>query len=144
MTAGVIIANLARHHDRAFHEIEHIQWPFMILFFLLAGASLELDALRAVGLFGAVFMILRVVARMIGGIVGARLAGTTALEAWLYGPALLPQAGVAVGMALVAGEEFPEWAATIMALTIASTVVFELIGPPVTLAAIRRVARSQG
>ena len=27
MTAGAIIVNLARHHARAFHEIEHIQWP---------------------------------------------------------------------------------------------------------------------
>ena len=41
-------------------------------------------------------------------------------------------------MALVAGEQFPEWASTIMAFTIASTVVFELIGPPATLAAIQR------
>lgn len=141
MTAGAVIANLARHHDRAFHEIEHVQWPFMILFFLLAGASLELDALRAVGWIGALYMGLRVVARLIGGFAGARMAGAPGHEARLYGPALLPQAGVAVGMALVAAEEFPELADTIMALTIASTVVFELIGPPATLAAIRRVAR---
>ncbi len=143
MTAGALIANLARHHDRAFHEIEHVQWPFMILFFLLAGASLEVDALLAVGWIGAAYMVLRIVARLVGGIIGARLAGAPRIEARLYGPALLPQAGVAVGMALVAGEEFPDWAAPIMALTIASTVVFELIGPPITLAAIRRVARGE-
>ncbi|MEM1064715.1 MAG: cation:proton antiporter, partial [Pseudomonadota bacterium] len=41
MTVGAIIVNNARHHTRAFHEIEHIQWPFMILFFILAGAALE-------------------------------------------------------------------------------------------------------
>ncbi|WP_306150547.1 MULTISPECIES: cation:proton antiporter, partial [unclassified Roseibium] len=44
MTVGAIIANFARHHDRPFYEIEHIQWPFMILFFLLAGATLEFEA----------------------------------------------------------------------------------------------------
>lgn len=141
MTAGAVIANFARHHDRAFHEIEHIQWPFMILFFLLAGASLELDALQAVGWIGATYMILRILARFAGGLAGSWLANSPKVEARLYGPALLPQAGVAVGMALVAGEEFPQWADTIMALTIASTVAFELIGPPATLAAIRRVAR---
>lgn len=140
MVSGAAIANLARHHDRAFHEIEHIQWPFMILFFLLAGASLEVEALLELGWMGALYMILRVVARMLGGFVGAWLAAVPAREAPYYGPALLPQAGVAVGMALVAGETFPEWAPSIMALTIASTVVFELVGPAITLAAIRRVS----
>lgn len=144
MTAGAVVANLARHHDRAFHEIEHVQWPFMILFFLLAGASLEIEALLDIGWIGAAYMILRILSRIAGGLVGARLAGVQGPTARLYGPALLPQAGVAVGMALVAGDTFPEWAPTIMALTIASTVVFELIGPPVTLAAIRRVARDEG
>ena len=140
MTAGAVIANFARHHDRAFHEIEHIQWPFMILFFLLAGALLEVDTLWLLGWTGIGFLILRIVARIIGGVIGARLSGVPRREVLWYGPALLPQAGVAVGMALVAGERFPEWAPEIMAFTIASTVVFEIIGPPVTLAAIRKVS----
>ena len=141
MTAGAVIANFARHHDRAFHEIEHIQWPFMILFFLLAGALLEIEALRLLGWAGVTFLVLRIAARLIGGLVGAWLGGVPRREAPWYGPALLPQAGVAVGMALVASERFPDWASAIMAFTIASTVVFEIIGPPVTLAAIRRVGR---
>lgn len=140
MTAGAIIANFAKHHDRAFHEIEHIQWPFMILFFLLAGAVLEVDALWVLGWTGIAFLLLRIVARIIGGLIGAKLGGVPQREVPWYGPALLPQAGVAVGMALVAGERFPEWASAIMAFTIASTVIFEIVGPPVTLAAIRRVS----
>ncbi len=140
MTAGAIIANFARHHSRAFHEIEHIQWPFMILFFLLAGATLEIEALRLLGWIVILFLSLRIVGRIAGGVVGARLAGVPAREVYWYGPALLPQAGVAVGMALVASEQFPHWASAIMAFTIASTVVFEIVGPPVTLLAIRRTA----
>jgi Kef-type K+ transport system membrane component KefB len=138
MTAGAIITGLARHHERAFHEIENIQWPFMILFFLLAGASIDPAALLNLGWIGVLFLLLRIAARLLGGVVGAHLGGAPRKEAFWYGPALLPQAGVAVGMALVAGERFPEWAPTIIAFTIASTVVFEIIGPPVTLAAIRR------
>lgn len=141
MTAGAVIANFARHHDRAFHEIEHIQWPFMILFFLLAGATLKLEALQVMGFAGILFLLLRIVARLIGGYTGGHLGGVPRWEAKWYGPALLPQAGVAVGMALVAGEQFPEWGPIIMAFTISSTVVFEVIGPPVTLFSIRRVAR---
>ncbi len=144
MTAGAIIANFARHHDRAFHEIENIQWPFMILFFLLAGALLEPAAIWTLGWAGILFLSLRVIGRLFGGLIGASLGRSPAGEVPWYGPALLPQAGVAVGMALVAGERFPEWASAIMAFTIASTVVFEICGPPITLVAIRRVAAREG
>jgi hypothetical protein len=45
-----------------------------------------------------------------------------------------------VGMALVAGEAFPEWRDTIVTLTVATTVIFELIGPPVTMMAVDRTS----
>ncbi|WP_171133670.1 MULTISPECIES: cation:proton antiporter [unclassified Ruegeria] len=140
MVVGATIGNLARHHDRAFHEIEHIQWPFMILFFLLAGATLDIESFGLMGWAGVLFLILRTMARLIGGYCGARLGGLPVRHAYWYGPALLPQAGVAVGMALVAGEQYPHWAASIMAFTLASTVVFEVLGPPLTLFSIRRTA----
>ena len=141
MTVGAIIANFAKHHYRAFHEIEHIQWPFMILFFLLAGALLEVDSMLLLGWTGIGFLLLRIVGRLVGGAIGALLGRVPGNEVRWYGPALLPQAGVAVGMALVAGERFPEWSSIIMAFTIASTVVFEIIGPPLTFLAIRRVSK---
>lgn len=140
MTAGALVVNLARHHERSFHEIEHIQWPFMLLFFVLAGSSLEFGQLAAAGLIGAVYCGLRVVARLIGGWVGARLGGAEQAERGLYGIALLPQAGVAVGMGLVAAREFPDHADTILTITIAATVVFELVGPLGTRWAIRQTA----
>jgi Kef-type K+ transport system membrane component KefB len=139
MTAGALIANLARHHAYTFHEIENIEWPFMLLFFLLAGASLELDALWSLGWITLAYVLLRVGARLIFGEIGGYVAGVPRPERHWYGPALLPQAGVAVGMALVAAESVPLWGPTIMTLTIAATVFFEIIGPPFTLAALRRV-----
>lgn len=142
MAAGAIVANLARHHDRAFHEIEHIQWPFMILFFVLAGASLKPGLLAEAGLIGAGYVVLRMVARVAGGWLGAARAGAPPAHRRWYGVALLPQAGVAVGMALVAAQEFPEAADLILTLTIGTTVFFELIGPAGTMLAIRRVRRA--
>ncbi len=141
MTAGALIANLARHHDYAFHEIENIEWPFMILFFVLAGASLELDALASIGWIAAAYISLRLVARVAAGEVGARLGRVPREEFHAYGPALLPQAGVAVGMALVAAETVPEWGPTVLTLTVAGTIVFEVVGPPCAMAAIRHVAK---
>ncbi len=140
MTAGAVIVNFATHHDRAFHEIEHIQWPFMVLFFLLAGASLEFEALRQVGFLGLAYIVLRVLARIGGGWIGAVIGNAPPRERRIYGVALLPQAGVAVGMALIAAQAFPELADRIIALTIGTTIAFELAGPVLTLWAIRRTA----
>lgn len=140
MTAGAIIVNVATHHERAFHEIEHIQWPFMVLFFLLAGASLDLVALSDVGLLGLAYLALRTIARIAGGWLGAWLGDAPKEERLLYGPALLPQAGVAVGMALIAAQAIPDHADQIIALTIGTTIAFELFGPIVTLWAIRQSA----
>jgi Kef-type K+ transport system membrane component KefB len=141
MTAGAVIVNLARHHDRAFHEIEHIQWPFMVLFFVLAGASLEVSHLAEIGVIGGVFVGLRTVSRVLGAGLGAWLGGAPRREARWYGVALLPQAGVAVGMSLIAGETFPEIAQPVLTVTIASTMIFEIIGPLATMLAVRRVSR---
>ena len=139
MVAGTIVANFARHHDRAFHEIENIRWPFMMVFFLLAGASLDVGMLMHVGVIGLAYIGLRTVGRVLGGQLGGAMARQPANERRWTGMALLPQAGVAVGMALVAAQEFPEYADIILPLTIGTTVAFELVGPLATLWAVRRV-----
>ncbi len=139
MVAGMVVVNRAKHHNRAFHEIERIQWPFMILFFFLAGASLDVGRLTEIGALGAAYVSLRILARICGGWFAARVAGAPRHERPWYGPALLPQAGVAVGMALVASTAFPELGETILTLTIGATAIFELIGPLATLFVLRRV-----
>ncbi|SNT19444.1 cation:proton antiporter [Tropicimonas sediminicola] len=144
MTAGAIIVNAARHHERAFHEIEGFEWPFLVLFFILAGATLDLGALWQIGTLGLAYVALRVAARLAGGWVGAWLAGAPREQRPLMGLSLLPQAGVAVGMALVAAEAFPEWGETLTVLAVGTTVVFELAGPPATLWAARRANAPKG
>lgn len=140
MGVGALIVNRAKHHTRAFHEIEHAQWPFMILFFFLAGASLEIDRIGEVGLIGALYVLVRIATRVSGGWIGAKLGRAPRHEWPWYGVALLPQAGVAIGMALVAAEALPEYAPQILSLAIGATVIFELIGPAATVFAVRRVA----
>lgn len=142
MTAGAVIVNMARHHERSFHEIERMEWPFMLLFFVLAGASLEPAALMAAGTIGAVYCLSRAASRLAGGWLGAVVSGALPRNRALYGPALMPQAGVAVGMALVAAREFPQHGEVILTVAIASTVVFELIGPFGTRWAALRSAES--
>jgi len=141
MVCGAVIVNLARHHDRPFHEIERIEWPFMLLFFVMAGASLKTGNLAEVGYICVAYFFLRAFARLLGGWLGGRLAGLPNAESRMTGLGLMPQAGVAIGMALVGSERFPEIGEDLLAVAVATTIAFELVGPFFTQMAIRRVGR---
>ena len=141
MTMGSVIANLAKHHEYPFHEIENVEWPFMVVFFMLAGVSLQLDALTGLGALGGVYLISRVAGKILGAWLGAKAGkAESAVRRWV-GVALLPQAGVAIGMALIAAEQYPEFRQTILPVVIASTVLFELAGPVFTRIALARADR---
>jgi len=143
MVLGAVIVNLAKHHDRPFHEISHIEWPFMVLFFILAGATLRLEDLVAIGWIGALYVMLRIGGRFVGAYAGGALGGVERrFRPWM-GLAIMPQAGVALGMALIAGNAFPELRGTILPLVIGSTVVFELAGPVFTRLAITRAGEAR-
>lgn len=113
MVMGVVVANFTRHHrHRAFHEIDTFEWPLLVLFFLLAGASLELDTLASIGVIGTAYIVLRFIGRVLGAYLGSKWARCDQPQCnhhpnnenhfkWM-GFALLPQAGVSIGMALVA------------------------------------------
>lgn len=132
MTMGVVVANLAHHHERPFHEIENIEWPFMVFFFVLSGAALRVDTLPDVGILAAAYVVLRIGGRILGAWAGARVCGAEPrVQRWM-GLALMPQAGIALGMALVAAQRFPELAETVLPVVIVSTVFFELAGPVCT------------
>ena len=137
---GATVANLAKHHTRPFHAIEGIESPFMILFFTLAGASLEISALSEIGALGAGYVGLRILGRMLGGWLGAPAAGIDKRTGFWIGVGLLPQAGVALGMALLAAQRLPEAGQIILPVTVASTVLFELLGPLATKTALIQTA----
>jgi Kef-type K+ transport system membrane component KefB len=140
MVMGIMVASLASHYDRPFHAIEGIEWPFMVLFFVLAGASLQVNALVLAGGVTIVYVAARFAGIYAGTWLGCRLAGARpTLRRWL-GLALMPQAGVAIGMALVATQRFPETASVVLTAAVASTVVLETIGPILTRLAIGRAA----
>jgi Kef-type K+ transport system membrane component KefB len=129
MAMGSSVATFAKHHNRPFHEIENIEWIFMVLFFILAGATLELESILNIGYIGIVYIVVRILGFYIGATLGAKL-GKSSKEIQKYiGLSLIPQAGVAIGMALMASHVFPQYSTIILPLILGTTVIFELIGP---------------
>lgn len=140
LALGTVVANLGHHHRRPFHAIEGAQWPFMILFFLLAGASLDISSLGDVGLIGGAYVGLRTVGYLAGGTLGGRVGGLPGMDGLWDGFALLPHAGVAIGMALVATQIGPssEDAALVLTVVAGTTILFEVAGPILVRAALSR------
>jgi len=143
MALGATVANLATHHRRPFTAIEGIEWPFMIFFFILAGASLELDSLRAASLLGLAYILLRLIGLVGGAWVGGIISEVPPTWRRWMGMALWPQAGVALGMALLASQHLPELKEVILPVTIGSTMIFEFIGPVMTRKALTKVGEGQ-
>ena len=139
MVMGMVVANLSQHHERPFTAIEGIEWPCLILFFLLAGASLHVTALTQAGWLAAGYIGLRCLGKVVGPRLGGMLTGADVMTRRWIGFMLLPQAGVAIGMALLAGQHFPQLKNTILPVILGSTVVFELVGPVMTRFGLQRV-----
>ncbi|MCG8517306.1 MAG: cation:proton antiporter [Pseudomonadales bacterium] len=131
MTLGVVVANRARHHVRPFRSIEGVIDPFFALFFFLAGYSLDWALLPTLGLLGLVYLLARVAGRLAGGYLGGVFARSEPVVRHYAGACMLPQAGVALGLALVATERLPELT-LLLPLVIGATVIFELAGPAIT------------
>eukprot|EP00903_Cladosiphon_okamuranus_P004643 g4641.t1 len=141
MTLGIVVANRARHHVRPFRSIEGISEPFLALFFFMAGYQLEWAMLPTLGALGLAYVAARIAGRLAGGRFGGYLAGSEPHTRKRIGACLMPQAGVALGLALLATERLPELT-YILPLVIGATVIFELVGPPLTLIQLRRAGET--
>ncbi len=138
MVMGAVIANFARHHEYPFHAIEGIESNFIIIFFVLAGASLEFSSLQEIGLTGITYILCRALGKYLGARIGSQLSHADEVTKNWMGLAMLPQAGVPIGMALVASSQLPEYRQELLSIVISSTVFFDIVGPVLTRIAIQR------
>lgn len=137
MAMGAVIANLSADVKQIMDLCDGVTPPLYMLFFVASGADLKVDVLPTVGVIGAVYIILRVVGKIIGAAVGSTIGKTSSVVKKYLGYALLPQAGVAIGLSLAAGSVVPEYAGQIRAVILCATLVYELIGPAVTKMALK-------
>ena len=142
VVAGAVVVNIDRSEERPFDVLERLQWPFVAIFFIYGGAALDLEGLQAYTLLTLGYNSLRTIGKVAGGYLSAVAIGLQGSpRAWL-GPALLPQAGIALGLALLARDRFPDLAETIVPVVVVSTVLFEFAGPIATQLALRRSGES--
>ena len=142
MTMGALVVSLAKHHNRPFHAIEGFEWPFMILFFILAGASLNLNTINTVGYLVIAYILARAAGTYLGFFGAAVFMKSDDQTRNLMGLTLMPQAGVALSMALIASQRLPDSAEIILSLVLCATILLEFFSPMLTRRILNKVANS--
>jgi len=128
MALGATVANLAKNENKIFGYIDEWTPPIFLIFFVIAGANLDIALLPAVGLIGVAYALLRAAGKIYGSRIGAHLVKAPKNVQKYLGYAMLPQAGVAIGFAMLINEMFPELS-YITTIVLAIVIIFEIIGP---------------
>lgn len=132
MFFGAVIVNIDKTAFRYFDSLSKMDWPLYVMFYVLAGANLEIGVLPTLGLIGPVYIVFRIVGKIGGGYMGGFISGTERKIRNYIGLALMPQAGVALGLAMLAKIMLPDIGVFIFNTIVATTVVYEIIGPVAT------------
>jgi len=132
MILGITMANLApRESKSTFGLVRKFSPPIYTSFFVLAGAHMEFSRLAFwVVIMIVVYVLCRAVGKIVGSGFGARYSRAPAAVRKYLGICLLPQAGVAIGLAILAGQQFgAELGKIIIMVVMTATFFMEIFGP---------------
>jgi Kef-type K+ transport system membrane component KefB len=129
LAVGATMANLSSRSRKLFDALSHTDPPLYVIFFVLAGADLDLSLLPTLGVLGATYVASRAIGKLGGSWLGTRRAGFGRMFERLFGFSILAQAGLAVGLVLITRERFPDLAPTVTTVVLGAVIVFEITGP---------------
>ncbi len=132
MCMGAMLVNVSDSAMSIFKLVDNITPPIFLMFFVVSGAELNITVLPQIGLIGILYIIARVIGKVAGASFGAVLMKAPVTVKKYLGFTLIPQAGVAIGLSLIAAQTLPEFGQTIRAVILCGTLIYELIGPAIT------------
>lgn len=136
MVMGAVYINVSGN-KKVFKQVNGFTPPIQLLFFVLSGMQMDLTALKAAGLIGVVYFLVRIIGKYAGAWLGAVLGKASVPIRRYLGLALIPQAGVSIGLALLGQRILPaESGALLSTIILSSGVLYEMIGPACAKAAI--------
>lgn len=138
MAIGAAMVNLRADSGALIENTDRWTPPLFMLFFIISGAELDLQVLTTVGLLGVLYLVARSLGKYFGSALGACVVKSEPKIRKYLGLTLLPQAGVAIGMAQVVIAKLPEYGEVIRAVVLCATLVYELVGPVITRVALSR------
>ena len=130
MIMGIIFINSFNSHitDKVLDVIDDISTPLLIIFFVLSTASLDFNTLPSIWLIGLVYIILRIVGKIIGNFIGSKITKESKNITKYLGLTLLSQTGIAIGLATLAANIIDN-GELLIAVVLASSFIYDIICP---------------
>lgn len=139
MMLGSVFCNICKVSEELMERVDRWTTPVLILFFVISGAELELSVFAdvAVVVIGIIYVIARSIGKYFGAGISARMTKCDPNIIKYLGITLLPQAGVALGMAIKAIELGPD-GAIVRNITLFAVLIYEIVGPFLTKIALTK------
>ena len=143
MALGSVFCNISTESDSINDLCDFFTPPLFELFFVVSGAGLDVSVLPQIGVMGAIYVVVRCVGKYLGAFIGAKIMKAPDAVAKYIGPTLIPQAGVAIGLTIVAQSVVPHYAAQVRAVILCGTLIYELVGPAITKITLKKAGEIQ-
>ncbi len=139
MMLGTIFCNICDFSEELMDRVDRWTAPIFVLFFVLSGAELELSVFKdyTIVIIGLVYILVRSIGKYTGASLSAKCVKCDRNIVKYLGITLLPQAGVALGMA-IKSEQLGEVGKIIANITLFAVLIYELIGPLLTKIALTK------
>ncbi|MFA6809285.1 MAG: cation:proton antiporter, partial [Eubacteriales bacterium] len=151
MMVGAILINFRKDSDLIFERMDLITAPIFMLFFIISGAQLNITIFWSEGalsiiIIALVYVVARSIGKWGGAFVSAKATKSPKTVQKYLGFTLLPQAGVAIGLASSASSQLiatgdplmVKYGNIILPVILAATIIYELIGPFITKIALTK------
>jgi Kef-type K+ transport system membrane component KefB len=142
MVLGFVIINKLKRKELTL-VVEEFENVIFVLFFVLAGLQFDLSVLKVAGALALLIVLARCSGKYLGVRIGATIAHAPDDVKNYLGLALLPKAGVTIGLVLLASIQFPTFGVVMLNAVLASTILNELIAPPLTKYALSKTGEAQ-
>ncbi|MGL6174327.1 MAG: cation:proton antiporter, partial [Cellulosilyticaceae bacterium] len=121
MAMGAMFVNTCKESESIMVLAAEITPPLYMLFFVASGAELDIRVIPSIGAVGIIYVVFRVIGKISGAYIGAKVMNTSPEVQKYLGFTLVPQAGVAIGLSLMAETVVPQYASVIRAVVLCAT-----------------------
>ena len=129
MLYGTTYINMTSDKE-LYKQVEKFTPPILSLFFVVSGMNLDIASFNTLGVIGSAYFVIRIIGKYLGAYLGCVMTNTSKSIRNYLGLALIPQAGVAIGLAFLGKRVLPEDLGNILlTIILSSSVLYELVGP---------------
>lgn len=144
MVMGGAVVNSTSRFKRIFKSVNDFTPPINLLFFTLAGASIDIRILGTVGLLGVGYILARGVGKGVGATLGAKAVDADETIVKYLGMSLLTQGGISIGLSMQVRNQMPELGDSVVTVILFSVLIFEILGPILTKIAVTKAGEVDG